>query len=509
MNRRACPALLLAAPASGQGKTTVTAALARHHRDLGRRVRVFKTGPDFLDPMILERAAGAPVYQLDLWMGGEAHCRQLLYQAAGEADLILIEGVMGLFDGEPSSADLATLLGIPVLAIIDASHMAQTFGALAHGLASYRPGLPFAGVFANRVAGERHYQLLAESLPPGLTVQGWLPRDADIALPSRHLGLVQAAQIADLEARLDQAAAALRLRDPALPAAVTFSPVVGPEPVNTFPASADPPPPNPLPPGEGEAFEWLTPKAPSNRLPRGGDSSELRDPDAPSPLVGEGWGEGREGSSSQTRATSPSQPLAGVRIAVARDAAFAFLYRANLDLLATLGAEVEFFSPLADRALPPADALYLPGGYPELHLDRLAANGDMKAAIRAHHAHDKPIFAECGGMLYLLESLTDGQGQVAAMAGLMPGQARMGDKLAHLGMHKIRLPEGTLRGHSFHYSRLETPLTPVALSHARRGRGTEPAFRLGSLLASYLHLYFPSNPRATARLFAPRPSTST
>jgi cobyrinic acid a,c-diamide synthase len=214
VNRRACPALLLAAPASGQGKTTVTAALARHHRDLGRRVRVFKTGPDFLDPMILERAAGAPVYQLDLWMGGEAHCRQLLYQAAGEADLILIEGVMGLFDGEPSSADLATLLGIPVLAIIDASHMAQTFGALAHGLASYRPGLPFAGVFANRVAGERHYQLLAESLPPGLTVQGWLPRDADIALPSRHLGLVQAGQIADLEARLDQAAAALRLTDP-------------------------------------------------------------------------------------------------------------------------------------------------------------------------------------------------------------------------------------------------------------------------------------------------------
>ena len=367
MSRRACPALFLAAPASGQGKTTVTAALARHHRDLGHRVRVFKTGPDFLDPMILERASGAPVYQLDLWMGGEAHCRQLLYQAAGAADLILIEGVMGLFDGDSSSADLATRLGIPILAIIDASHMAQTFGALAHGLATYRPGLPFAGVFANRVAGERHYQMLAESLPPGLTALGWLPRDADIALPSRHLGLVQAAQIADLEARLDQAAAALRLTDPALPAAVTFSPVVAPEPVNTFPASADPPPPNPLPRGEGEPSEWL-------------------DPDAPSPLVGEGWGEGGGGSSRRTRATSPSLPLAGVRIAIARDAAFAFLYRANLELLTELGAEIAFFSPLADRALPAADALYLPGGYPELHLERLAANTAMKAAIRAHHA---------------------------------------------------------------------------------------------------------------------------
>nr|MBP6808000.1 cobyrinate a,c-diamide synthase [Chromatiaceae bacterium]MBP8288857.1 cobyrinate a,c-diamide synthase [Chromatiaceae bacterium] len=198
-----------------------------------------------------------------------------------------------------------------------------------------------------------------------------------------------------------------------------------------------------------------------------------------------------------------------VRIAVARDAAFAFLYRANLELLTELGAEIAFFSPLADRAPPKADALYLPGGYPELHLDRLAANADMKAAIRAHHAADKPILAECGGMLYLLESLTDTQGQVAAMAGLMPGQARMGDRLAHLGMHEIELPEGALRGHSFHYSRLETPLTPLAVSQARRGRGCEPAYRLGSLLASYLHLYFPSNPRATARLFAPRPPTST
>ncbi len=543
MSTRCCPALFLAAPASGQGKTTVTAALARHHRHLGRRVRVYKTGPDFLDPMILERASGAPVYQLDLWMGGEAHCRQLLYQAAGEADIILIEGVMGLFDGECSSADLAIRLGIPVLAIIDASHMAQTFGALAHGLATYRPGLPFAGVFANRIAGERHYQMLAESLPTGLTAYGWLPRDADIALPSRYLGLVQAAQIADLEARLEQAAAALRLTDPALPAAVTFRPVVVPEPVNTFPASADPPPPNPLPRGEGDLSKWLDPDAPPNPRPRGGESSEWLDPDAPSnplpqggessewlvpdapsnslpqggwlvpdapsPLVGEGWGEGGEPSSRRTRATSPSQPLAGVRIAIARDAAFAFLYRANLELLAALGAELAFFSPLADSTPPAADALYLPGGYPELHLDRLATNKTMKAAIRAHHADGKPILAECGGMLYLLESLTDTQGQVAAMAGLMPGQARMGDRLANLGMHEIELPEGALRGHSFHYSRLETSLTPLALSQGRRGRGGEPAYRLGSLLASYLHLYFPSNPRATARLFAPQPSPST
>ncbi len=505
MTGRPCPALFIAAPASGQGKTTVTAALARRHRDLGLRVRVFKTGPDFLDPLILERASGAPVYQLDLWMGGEDHCRQLLYQAAGEADLILVEGVMGLFDGDCSSADLAALFGIPVMAVIDGSHMAQTFGALVLGLARYRPGLPFAGAFANRLAGERHYQLLAESLPPGLPCLGWLPRETDIALPARHLGLVAAAEIADLEARLDQAAAALRLMDLALPAAVNFRPALAvmrrqatpvrtkdipvtftltPGTLHSSQANADPPPPHPLPRGEGEPGTWL-------------------DADTPSPLVGEGWGEGGELALNQRKAIAHPQPLAEVRIAVARDAAFAFLYRANLELLQALGAKLAFFSPLADPGLPPADALYLPGGYPELHLEPLAANTALLAAVRAHHAADKPLLAECGGMLYLLESLTDQRGHTANLAGLLPGRGLMGDRLANLGMHEIDLPEGTLRGHGFHYSRLETPLEPIAWSRARRGRQGEPAYRLGSLLASYLHLYFPSNPAALVRVFAP------
>ncbi len=498
MKGRHCPALFIAAPASGQGKTTVTAALARRHRDLGRRVRVFKTGPDFLDPLILERASGGPVYQLDLWMGGEAHCRQLLYQAAGEADLILVEGVMGLFDGDCSSADLASLFGIPVMAVIDGSRMAQTFGALVLGLAHYRPGLPFAGAFANRLAGERHYQMLAESLPPGLPCLGWLPREADIALPARHLGLVQAAEIADLDVRLDQAANALQLMDTALPDAVTFTLAVGPEAFNSSAASAHPPPPNPLPRGEGELGQETPPISQGKE-----QHSKWPDPDTPSPLAGEGWGEGGGRSHSQTRNTSEPQPLAGLRIAVARDAAFAFIYRANLELLEALGAELAFFSPLVDQALPPADALYLPGGYPELHLAPLAANTAMLTAVRAHHAADKPILAECGGMLYLLESLTDHQGRTADLTGLLPGRGLMGDRLANLGMHEIDLPEGTLRGHGFHYSRLETPLEPIAWSRARRGRQSEPAYRLGSLLASYLHLYFPSNPAALVRLFAP------
>ena len=428
MSSKPCPALLLSAPASGQGKTTVTAGLARYHRNRGRIVRVFKTGPDFLDPMILERASGQPVYQLDLWMVGERDCKALLYQAAQDADLILIEGVMGLFDGTPSSADLAALFGVPVLALINAHAMAQTFGAVAYGLAHYRPGLPFAGVLANRVAGPGHAELLAESLPPGLRYFGWLPRDGEIALPDRHLGLVQAAEIADLETRLESTATLI---------------------ANT--GLAELPPPVNFP---------------------------------------------------QVSMESPPPLLRGVRIGVAHDMAFAFLYPANLDTLRALGAELAFFSPLADAELPAVDAVYLPGGYPELHLDTLAANESLRAALHRHHQAGKPIYAECGGLLYTLESLTDKEGRRAPMLGLLPGHAALQSKLAGLGMQSVELPEGELRGHTFHHSRLETSLTPLA--HGRRQRDGQPGeavYRVGRLTASYLHLYFASNPAAAARLF--------
>ncbi|MHA7187938.1 nucleotide-binding protein, partial [Burkholderia pseudomallei] len=220
----ACPALFVAAAASGQGKTSVTAALARHHRRLGRRVRVFKTGPDFLDPMLLARASGARVYSLDLGMVGERGCRALLARAAAEADVILIEGAMGLFDGTPSSADLAQAFGVPVAAVIAAQSMAQTFGALAFGLAHFRPGLPFHGVLANRVGSERHAQLLRGALPGSIRWLGHLPRDARIALPERHLGLHQPDDVADLDARLDRAADAIaHTALAALPPVVEFA----------------------------------------------------------------------------------------------------------------------------------------------------------------------------------------------------------------------------------------------------------------------------------------------
>ncbi|WP_175941455.1 cobyrinate a,c-diamide synthase [Caballeronia sp. BCC1704] len=424
-----CPALFIGASASHQGKTTVTAALARHHARRGLRVRVFKTGPDFLDPMILERACGSPVYSLHLSMVGLDACRALLAQAAREADLILIEGVMGLFDGTPSSADLAAAFNVPVLAVIGAHGMAQTFGAVAFGLARYRADVPFHGVLANRVASARHAQMLAEAIPDGLRYCGHLSNAEDIALPERHLGLTQAQEVAGLDARLDRAADAI--------AATTL---------------ADLPPP--------VHFEDAMQEA-------------------------------------------PPRLLEGLHIAVARDAAFSFVYPANIDLLHAMGARVSTFSPLADEPVPAdADALYLPGGYPELHAATLAANHRTRTAIQAHVARESTVVAECGGMLYLLDTLTDVEGTKHAMLGLLPGNAFMQRRLARLAMQRLDTAHGALTGHTFHYSMLDTPMQPHLFSkHATTGAEGEALFRHGPITATYMHAYWPSNLAVAAALF--------
>ena len=426
---RAVPALMIAAPASGQGKTTVTAALARLHARQGRRVRVFKTGPDFLDPTLLAAASGAPVESIDLWMTGEADARARLSAAAAEADLILVEGVMGLHDGTPSSADVARLFGLPVLAVIQAGAMAQTFGAVAYGLAHY--GEPFRAmhVLANGVATARHAGLLRESLPPGIAWAGALAHDTSARLPERHLGLFSADELPDLMTRLDalaDALAALPLSH--LPEPVAFDPVAVPE---------------------------------------------------------------------------PPRLLAGKRVAIARDDAFRFIYPANLDTLAALGAHVAWFSPLRDQALPPCDAVWLPGGYPELHAAALAANTAMHDALRDAHARGVPILAECGGMMALFERLVDKEGAGHALAGLLPGTVTMQPRLAAIGHQSVTLPDTgeILRGHTFHYSSAASPLAPVARAVSPRdGSAGEAVYRAGSLTASYVHFYFPSNPAAIATL---------
>ncbi len=424
-----CAAVLVAAPASGQGKTTVSAALARLHARAGRRVRAFKCGPDFLDPHWLALATGQAVHNVDLWMTGEDDARARLHAAALESDLIVVEGVMGLFDGEPSAADLAQRFGLPVLAVLDASAMAGTFGALAFGLQHFRPGLPWAGVLANRVAGERHAQML-ESTAGFL---GAVMRDAAFTLPERHLGLTVAAELPDALARLDAAADALAH--------------------------------TPLGRMDGAALaRWAVPF------------------EAPAP-----------------RAAVPPL-LAGKTVAVARDMAFCFIYPANLDLLQSLGARLAFFSPLADEPLPACDAAWLPGGYPELHAARLALATNCRASLVAHVQSSRPVWAECGGMMPLFEQLTTLDGQVHAMWGLLPGHVTMQQRLAALGPQQLGLPAGTLRGHTFHYSRCESTLAPARFTESTRGGG-EAVYQAGSLQASYFHAWFASSPEATASLF--------
>jgi cobyrinic acid a,c-diamide synthase len=420
--------LLVAAIASGQGKTTVTAALARGLVRKGQRVRVFKCGPDFIDPMLLERACGSTVHTLDLWMVGLEACRRRLADAARDADVVLIEGVMGLYDGNPSAADLSRAFDIPVLAVIDASSMAQTAGAVVQGLRDYGP-VQLAGVVANRVASEGHRQMVAASLR-GIPLLATLPRQAR-QLPERHLGLVLPGEVNDIDAILDELADQLHL--------------------------------------DTEAWQAIAPRLP-----------EHVDPDEPiAPL------------------------LAGRTVAIARDAAFCFVYPANLDALQHLGARLRFFSPLADEPVPKdADAVWLPGGYPELHLEALAQAARWRDSIRAAHAAGLPIVAECGGMMAVSESITDRDGHCWPMPALLPGRVFMQQRLGGLGSQGMPTDAGEMRGHTFHYSRLDTGLAPAAytVKHPSGAQG-EAVYRLGSLTASYFHSFFASNPPAAASLF--------
>jgi cobyrinic acid a,c-diamide synthase len=419
--------LLVAAIASGQGKTTVTAALARRLRRMGQRVHVFKCGPDFIDPMVLEHASRAKVHTLDLWMVGLEQSRQRLARAAREADVVLVEGVMGLYDGDPSAADLARAFDLPVLAVIDASAMAQTAGAVVLGLRDYGP-VRMAGVVANRVASEGHARMVAASLRD-IPLLATLPKQAR-QLPERHLGLVVPGEVDDIDAILDDLADLLQLDE--------------------------------------AAWNALAPQLPDEALPE-----------------------------------PPVAPLlAGKTVAIARDAAFCFLYAANVDTLEALGARVSWFSPLADEPVPEdADAVYLPGGYPELHCETLAQAARWRDSIRAAHAAGLPILGECGGMMVLADVLVDNDGRAWPMASLFPGRVLMQPRLAGLGPQAVATQAGQMRGHTFHYSRLETPLPPAAWTakHPSGAQG-EAVYRAGSLTASYFHAFFASNPEAAASL---------
>lgn len=444
-----CPALFFSAPASGQGKTTITAGIARYHKNQGRDVRVFKTGPDYLDPLILAQASGNPVTQLDLWMVGTEECKQYLYDAALEADLILIEGVMGMFDGSPSGADMAQYFGIPVVAVIDARAMAQTFGALAYGLATYKhesnyldstcSDLQFSGVIANKVGSERHAQLIIESMPDNVRLLACLHREELMVLPERHLGLVSPHEVDDIDQRLD-----------------AIAEVIGKTPLNILPDEVD--------------FH----------------SSTISD----------------------STAEFVTGNLSGIKIGIAKDDAFSFIYSANERFLTKMGAELVYFSPINDKTLPDVDAVWFPGGYPELHMAGLQSNKTMKLSIHEFFNAGHKILAECGGMLYLQNTLTNLVGEKYDMVGLIPGDGVMRDRGGCQGMQYAPIlgsdnPEGEVRAHAHHRSRSENTLE--AVGYGRRLRHPAPGeaiVKSKGLLASYLHLYFASNPKVVIELFS-------
>lgn len=413
------PALLVAAPASGQGKTLVTAALARKWRNQGLVVQAFKCGPDFIDGMVLQVATCRPVYNLDLGMCGLEDGKVQLYKAAQQADVIVVEGVMGLYDGTPSTADIALQFGLPVALAINAGAMAQTFGAIAQGLFQYQPALNVAGVIANQVGSQGHANLLKSALPKTIPWLGALQKDDFFMLPERHLGLHLAHEIADIEARIE-AAAQLLGDEISLPPVVTFH-------------------------------------APTQTKP---------------PLL-----------------------LAEKTIAIARDEAFCFIYQANLDCLQNLGATLVYFSPLTDEALPEADAYWLPGGYPELHLQKISQNVLMQTCLKEAAAIGKPILAECGGMMALGQRLND-----QPTFGLLPGDSVIQSTLQGLGTQHVAFADKSIGAHTFHYGAFDTTLTPAYVGHNQYGAG-EAVYRHGSITASFLHFYFPSNPELAARFF--------
>lgn len=460
--------LVIAAPASGCGKTTVTLALlaALRRRDL--TVAPFKVGPDFIDPGHHAAVCGRPSRNLDGWMCGEGGVRETFARGCRGAEVAVVEGVMGLFDGASgnndvgSTAEIARWLDGRILLVVDARSQARSAAVLVQGFSRFDPRLEFAGVIFNRVGSARHAQLLRDALAsvPGLPpLLGCLPRDEELALRERHLGLVTAGEAALDDAFYDRLAGWLERH---------------------------------------VDVEALLLPPPLQKGGRGGfDPSEI--PLNPPLPKGE------------------AKPR--VRIAVARDEAFCFCYPENLELLTAAGAEIVPFSPLGDRSLPAdIDGLYLPGGYPELHAERLAQNVSLLREIREAATAGLPVYAECGGFMLLAESIDE-----RPMAGVFPARALMLTKRKALGYRQVTLtadsplgPAGTVaRGHEFHYSETEIP-EEVERCYRLCNPGGEDlgpeGYRVHNVLASYVHLHFGSNPQVPAnfvegcRMFKERPT---
>ncbi len=444
-----CGRLVIAGASSGVGKTSLAVGLIRALMRRGLRVQPFKVGPDFLDPTYLSRAAGRTCYNVDGWMMGRGYVEELLTRVAADADIAVIEGVMGLFDGAEwnslagSTAEMSVWLEAPVLLVMDAHGAARSLAAAVKGFAEFEPAVRIAGIIANRCGSGAHAAGLAESLsaaglPP---LAGGVPKDALPELRSRHLGL----RTADKEA---------------VPAGV---------------------------------FEQLA------------DACEKHlDMDAILALAR------KAGPLADAPVKTAAPAGQRVRIGIARDGAFHFYYPDNLESLERHGAELVPFSPAADAALPEGlGGLYIGGGYPEEYAAELSANRAMRAAVRSFADSGRPVYAECGGLMYLCDELVTTDGARHPMAGVLPVSSRMLPKLRSLGYAEVTLNEravwggrgASCRGHEFHYSELTGGLPDgsgwrpaYSVRGAHRGPERAEGFQKGQVLASYVHLHFASRP---------------
>jgi cobyrinic acid a,c-diamide synthase len=439
--------MLISGTASGVGKTTVSLAIMAGLRRRGLAVQPFKCGPDFLDTSHHTRVSGRAARNLDTWMLSEEANRSVLRNASRGADIVIAEGMMGLFDGKSgsaetgSSAEIAKLLRLPVVLVVDAAKSARSVAAVVLGFEKFDTELQLAGVILNRVAGERHFGLLKDAIESSCAtkIMGWLPTEPGIAIPERHLGLHAAGEHAaeDSEATID-ALASLAEKHLDLDGLLALK----------------------------CGLEMVDGDLPPDSLVQNGEV---------------------------------------VRIGVPSDTAFSFYYEDNLDLLREHGAEIVRFSPLKDASLPAGlDGLYLGGGYPELHARELSGNRGIMEAVRAFVAAGKPVYAECGGMLYLAESLR-ADGEDYPMAGVLPLSIQMTERLVQFGYATVELTEDCLlgrrglivRGHSFHYSQIarqgETA-TCYRVQYSLSGHEGSEGFRKDNVLASYIHLHFRANP---------------
>jgi cobyrinic acid a,c-diamide synthase len=436
------PRIVIAGTNSGVGKTTVVAGLCRALRRLGLRVAAFKCGPDYLDPTYHFRAAGVRSQNLDGWMMGRDGVLSTFHGAADNADIAVIEGVMGLFDGvEPTSdtgstAEIAKWLGAPVLLVIDASGMSRSVAAMAGGFAAFDPELRLAAVICNRVGSKGHLELLKEACSE-VPVVGGLPRDSASTFPERHLGL----HTADEATRPDA----------------------------LFEAWAD------------HVDEWCDVQA-LLRIARSAPDVSMVPP----------------------AQTTPQRAIS-CRIGIARDEAFHFYYDENLRLLERAGAELIPFSPIGDARLPEVDGLYFGGGYPEVHAQALVENESMRREIHAFCEAGKPVYAECGGLMYLCDGIVQSDGSRYPMVGWFDADAVMSDRLQALGYVTAVTQRTTLlglagqsfRGHQFRYSTLEwksRPESAYTVTKRRGGQQTEEGYARGNVIGSYVHAHWASNP---------------